>query len=860
MNTIIFGIPSLKRGKPIPERLRRRPRSLFLAPVVLLTLVFAARAAADPAGEGIKTRGSLSMATLKTVLEKEDSFLLAAPGVDLLKLPDSSRVYTFMNMPVAVTDTSPLPKDSARGKILAPVDFTKLFYLEPATGRIFFALRIASAYYSLISVDPVSWRAGGLYIDKSVGKDPDANILNASREFNAILASLHPLSVTTISGDGRVANGTIPFKPPKGGPAYIPVWEGLILDPPIYAVVFQGKDAGKGPMDYAPKSPSYIRRGYKIALVFPPDRDALAAAIRPEALYRDGYSVVDGYGKDGFDRRGYDREGYDRYGWSDPRRFAIRVVEVIPDSAAAKAGLQAGDLILDLDKRPFTMVEHLSSMLEKRKPGDTISLSFTRDKAPAQRVNAVLGAKQDDASKTFLGVSFDYIDWGSVHPFTRSGDSWTGILSKGREGFGILTKPDGTQYLGTFREDKEEGVGILLPPAGSPRIQTWSKGTLQKSRAPAGAVSSSLRTWVFLGEGASSGKAQGPGDAISTDGLYRIEGGVFKNGVLVSGSLVTQDGTRYVGTFTDEVLVSGRIDGRDGSRYEGPLAGGLPDGRGKVTTADGTTYAGDFKAGLYDGQGTIARPDGEKYEGTFRAGKPHGIGIYFNGQTIERCEYYDGMRIDQAYLIKIENEKQLEALRAERERIAKEKADQAELARLAAERSATEKQAQEGKSSNKLMAGIFGVGATLLGSRAGLGDAEALLYGLSVAQDIAKGDASLSGSTATAQTIIDARGGGTSGPAGGTGSGAPSTAPKFRVKTNLLDEVDSTKVKNGAWKQYSGDGQIYPFFQQAQMYFEEYKNAVAKGYSEAECNKIYDLHRQATEHAINVWKGYGLDK
>ncbi len=845
-----------------PLRLRHVPAARFLAPALLLSLVCAAPAAADPAGEGIKTRGSLSMAMLKSVLETADSFVLAAPGVELKNLPQDSHVYTFMNMPMSVTDTSPLPKDSARGKILEPVDFTKLFYLEPATGRIFFTLRTASTTYYLYGVDPVSWRIGGLFIDKSAGKDPDANIQNASREFFATIASLRPLPMTTISGDGRVANGTTPFKPPKGGPTYIPVWEGLSLDPPIYAVVFQGKDAGKGPMDYAPKSPTYIRRGYKIALVFPPGRDSLVAAIRPEALYRDGYSIVDGYGKDGFDRQGYDREGYDRYGWSDPRRFAFRISELAPGSAAAKAGILAGDLILDLDGKPFTLMEHITSILESRKPGNSTSLSFRRGEAPARTVTASLGSRKDDPTKATLGIAGAYIPWVPAEARTRAGDRWSGSLAKGREGFGTLTKPDGTRYLGTFREDKEEGLGILIPPAGNPRIQTWSKGTLLKSRAPAGAISSSLRTWVFLGEGSSSGLAQGPGDAISADGRYRIEGGVFKNGIFVSGSLVTPDETRYVGTFSDEVLVSGRIEGRDGSRYEGPLAGGLPEGRGKITTADGTTYAGEFKAGLYEGQGTIARQDGEKYEGAFRGGKPHGIGIYFNGDTIERCEYYDGKRIDQAYLIKTANEKQLEALRVERERAAKEKADQAEMARLASERAAAEKLAREGKSSNKLMAGIFGVGATLLGSRAGLGDAEALLYGLSVAQDIAKGDASLSGSTATAQTIIDARGGGTSGPAGGTGtgSGAPSAAPKFRVKTNLLDEVDSAKVKNGAWKQYSGDGQIYPFFQQAQMYFEEYKNAVANGISEAECNKVYELHRQATEYAINVWKGYGLDK
>ncbi len=554
------------------------------------------------------------------------------------------------------------------------------------------------------------------------------------------------------------------FKPPKGGQAYIPVWEGLSLDPPIYVVVFQGKDVAKVPIDTAPKSPIYIRRGYKIALVFPPDQDSLIAAIRPEALYRDGYSIVDGYGKDGFDRQGYDRESYDRYGWSAPS--------------------------------------------------------------------------------------------GSPNARTRSGDRWSGILSKGREGFGILTRSDGTRYIGEYHEDREEGTGVEFYQAGSPLIKKWSKGTLLQSKTPVGFIVSSLYKWVYLGEGASSGKAHGPGDAISSDGMYRIENGIFNNGMLVSGTLITANGTKYIGNFANEILVAGRIEGKDGSRYEGPLVGGLPEGKGRITTSDGTMYAGEFKSGAYNGQGTITRPGGEKYEGEFRDGKPHGMGIYFNGEIIERCEYYDGKRIDQAYLIKVENEKQLEAMRTERERMAKEKADQAEIARLASERAEAEKQAKAGKSSNNLMAGIFGVGAALMGSRVGLADAEAVLYGVSVAQDIAKGDASLSGSTATAQSIIDSRTGGSTASLGGTGTASAATTkePKFRPLDNLLDKG----VKD--WRRYSGDAQIYPFFQQAQMYYVEYKNAVAQGYSEAECNKIYDLHRQATDYAMNVWKGFGLDK
>ncbi|MCK7517943.1 MAG: hypothetical protein MZV64_09645 [Ignavibacteriales bacterium] len=55
-----------------PLRLRHVPAARFLAPRSCCPWFAAAPAAADPAGEGIKTRGSLSMAMLKSVLETAD--------------------------------------------------------------------------------------------------------------------------------------------------------------------------------------------------------------------------------------------------------------------------------------------------------------------------------------------------------------------------------------------------------------------------------------------------------------------------------------------------------------------------------------------------------------------------------------------------------------------------------------------------------------------------------------------------------------------------------------------------------------------------------------------------------------------
>lgn len=450
---------------------------------------------------------------------------------------------------------------------------------------------------------------------------------------------------------------------------------------------------------------------------------------------------------------------------------------------------------------------------------------------------------------------FDRLGW-NRQGVNRSGERWSGRIAGGRQGPGILSMTDGASYVGTYRDDLRDGWGALLKSEGG-EIQSWEKGTLKESFPLGGKILSPVREWIFLGRAAKGVLVDGKGRAISADGAWRIPEGTFRGGRLVEGTMESPDGTLYVGRFANDQLVQGTIRGASGWTYTGGLADGKPEGRGLVLLPDGTRYEGEFKSGTYDGQGVLSRPDGEKFEGTFRDGKPHGMGIYFNGETVERCEYYDGKRIDQAFLIKQENEKQLEALRQEREKLAKEKADQAEMARLAAERAAAEQKAQASKSSNKLIAGIFGVGAALAGGSVGMSGAEAALFGAKVAGDVAKGDASMSGSKSTAQAIADSRTGGAAA-AGAPGTAGSGAAQKFAKKPNHLDSV--SKLANGAWQKYSGDGQLYPFFQQAQTYYDAYLNAIAQGYSEAECNKTYDIHRQSAEHAISVWRGFGLDK
>ena len=71
-------------------------------------------------------------------------------------------------------------------------------------------------------------------------------------------------------------------------------------------------------------------------------------------------------------------------------KYALEVKEVARNSAAEKAGLQSGDIILGMDDYTFATMEELRYYLSKYKPGDIVSLSVIQN-AVVRPVKVVLG-------------------------------------------------------------------------------------------------------------------------------------------------------------------------------------------------------------------------------------------------------------------------------------------------------------------------------------------------------------------------------------------------------------------------------------------------------------------------------------
>ena len=82
------------------------------------------------------------------------------------------------------------------------------------------------------------------------------------------------------------------------------------------------------------------------------------------------------------------------------------VLSVTNDSPAELAGLQAGDVITDINGMAVASPQDLVDAVGAKKPGDTVTLTVLRsgEKEPVS-VKVTLGENPDKAGKAYLGVS-----------------------------------------------------------------------------------------------------------------------------------------------------------------------------------------------------------------------------------------------------------------------------------------------------------------------------------------------------------------------------------------------------------------------------------------------------------------------
>jgi S1-C subfamily serine protease len=93
-----------------------------------------------------------------------------------------------------------------------------------------------------------------------------------------------------------------------------------------------------------------------------------------------------------------------------------RVDQVTADSPAAKAGLQVGDVITAIDGTNIDQNHTLASLIQAKKPGDTVKLSVTRGNQNLT-LSVTLGASSQNSSTAYLGVSYSPVFSGTTPRF-----------------------------------------------------------------------------------------------------------------------------------------------------------------------------------------------------------------------------------------------------------------------------------------------------------------------------------------------------------------------------------------------------------------------------------------------------------
>jgi membrane-associated protease RseP (regulator of RpoE activity) len=78
----------------------------------------------------------------------------------------------------------------------------------------------------------------------------------------------------------------------------------------------------------------------------------------------------------------------------------VRVVEVLADGPAARAGLQPGDLIVRAGDQPIRMMSDLAAIIERSLPGDSLVLAVERGQVE-QKLTATFGRRPPPEQRRF---------------------------------------------------------------------------------------------------------------------------------------------------------------------------------------------------------------------------------------------------------------------------------------------------------------------------------------------------------------------------------------------------------------------------------------------------------------------------
>ncbi len=143
------------------------------------------------------------------------------------------------------------------------------------------------------------------------------------------------------------------------------------------------------------------------------------------------------------------REAVDEFGLKD-RKGAV-VQSVAPDSAASKAGLEPGDVIVQYGGKPVNSRDELVRMVVNTKPGTTVPLRIMRDR-----------------QERTLSITVDELNLEAESPAARGGGRDNDPAQETSSGFGITLQNVTPEIARRLRLENRTGAVITEIEQGSP--------------------------------------------------------------------------------------------------------------------------------------------------------------------------------------------------------------------------------------------------------------------------------------------------------------------------------------------------------------------------------------------------------
>ena len=223
--------------------------------------------------------------------------------------------------------------------------------------------------------------------------------------------------------------------------------------------------------------------------------------------------------------------------------------------------------------------------------------------------------------------SSGYFDNCSGSDFLPDGSKYIGEYKQDKpHGEGILTKPNGDKYVGEWKNGDREGQGTFFYSNGDKYVGQWSANKLNGHGTFTWGTNTEFSGYKYVGQFKDNNR-EGQGVITYPDGDKYIgqwsDDKFNGNGTYIWGKNTEFSGYKFIGQYKDDKRYGlGVMTYSNGDKYDGNWKNNDQSGYGTYTFSDGRKYVGEWVGGKYQGLGKLFHSDGSvNKEGIFKNGQ-----------------------------------------------------------------------------------------------------------------------------------------------------------------------------------------------------------------------------------------------